>query len=390
MDIHEEPLIDTEETVDAPKSVMKKRSVFSSTRELVTENTGLLLVVLAQAFLTMMHAAAKQLSTVDPPVSALQVILVRMGMTYICSLVYMIATGVEDPVLGPKGVRMILVLRGISGFISLFGMYFSLQYLSLSDATVLTFLSPLCTAAAGAIFLKESFRLSQALAGVVSLVGVVLIARPPFLFKGNSISTDAPIPPIPAIDTFSDEESAGMRLIAVGIALVGVLGMTGAFVTIRAVGTRAHILHILGSFASQSVIATALGMVITKTPFVVSSRLEWFSLLLMVVIFGLVAQVLITMGFQRETAGRASMAVYTQIVFAMIFQLIIFHTYPSRLSILGTVLILSSALYVAMTKEKTHIEKNGLVRLDTEDYDHLEAALHAPQSRLDNSSTSSS
>ncbi|KAM6499707.1 drug/metabolite transporter superfamily [Amanita muscaria] len=338
----------------------------------------------------MMNAAVKQLSTIDPPVSALQMILVRTGITYGCLLVCMIATGVEDPILGPEGVRMILVFRGISGFIGLFGVYFSLQYLSLSDATVLTFITPLCTTAAGAIFLQENFRLSQALAGVVSLVGVVLIARPPFLFKGNSISTDPPIPPIPAIDTFSDEGSAGMRLIAVGIALVGVLGTTSAYIIICAIGKRAHTLHIMGSYASQSVIVTALGMVITKTPFVVPSRLEWFSLLLVVGIFGFVSQVLLIMGLQREAAGRASMAVYTQIVFATIFQLIIFHTYPSRLSILGTVLILSSALYVAMTKEKTHIEKNGRVRLDTDDCDHLEAALHAPQSRLDNSSTGSS
>ncbi|KIL58921.1 hypothetical protein M378DRAFT_287647 [Amanita muscaria Koide BX008] len=74
MDIHEEPqLTDTEETVEAPKCAIKTRSIFSSAREFVTDNTGLLLVLLAQAFLTMMHAAAKQLSTVDPPVSALQV-----------------------------------------------------------------------------------------------------------------------------------------------------------------------------------------------------------------------------------------------------------------------------------------------------------------------------
>ncbi|KIL61027.1 hypothetical protein M378DRAFT_868689 [Amanita muscaria Koide BX008] len=348
MDIHEEPLLDTEETVEASKWTMKKRSLFSSVREFVSDNTGLLLVLLSQVFFSMMNAAVKQLSTIDPPVSTLQVILVRMGITYTCSLVYMIAAGVEDPILGPKGVRTILAFRGISGFIGLFGIYFSLQYLSLSDATVLTFLSPLCTAAAGAILLKENFRLSQAFAGVVSLVGVILIARPPFLFKGNSISMDAAVMPISAIVIFNDEESVGMRVIAVGVALLGVLGMTGAYVAIRAIGKRAHTLHIMSSFALQSVIVTALGMVITKTPFVVPSRFEWFSLLLIVGIFGFVAQVLLTMGLQREAAGRASMAVYTQIVFATIFQLIIFHTYPSRLSILGTILILSSALYVAV------------------------------------------
>jgi drug/metabolite transporter (DMT)-like permease len=45
-------------------------------------------------------------------------------------------------------------------FIGLAGMYFSLEHLSLSDATMLTFLAPILTGFSGAIFLKEvlSFR----------------------------------------------------------------------------------------------------------------------------------------------------------------------------------------------------------------------------------------
>lgn len=53
----------------------------------------------------------------------------------------------------------------ISRFFGLFGMYYSLQYLSLSDATVLSFLVPMCTAIMGALILKESFSGKEALAG---------------------------------------------------------------------------------------------------------------------------------------------------------------------------------------------------------------------------------
>jgi hypothetical protein len=54
-------------------------------------------------------------------------------------------------------------------FFGLFGIYYSLQYLSLSDATVLTFLAPLCTAVAGALILKETFKLGEAVAGRASI-----------------------------------------------------------------------------------------------------------------------------------------------------------------------------------------------------------------------------
>ena len=80
---------------------------------------------------------------------------------------------------------MLLSLRGFGGYaffikysfdlaltphfytfssIGLFGMYYSLQYLSLSDATVLTFFIPTCTAISGAIFLGEKFKLREAIA----------------------------------------------------------------------------------------------------------------------------------------------------------------------------------------------------------------------------------
>ena len=89
----------------------------------------------------------------------------------------------KDPFLGPKGIRSLLLLRGFSGqadppwgfygdiesgnfrFIGLSGLYLSLQYLSLSDATVLTFLTPVCTVFTGAVFLGESFAHRQAFAG---------------------------------------------------------------------------------------------------------------------------------------------------------------------------------------------------------------------------------
>ncbi|KAH9047192.1 hypothetical protein EDB84DRAFT_1462573, partial [Lactarius hengduanensis] len=94
-----------------------------------------------------------------------QLIWVRMVITYICSIAYMYWKQIPDPVFGPKGLRMLLVLRRFTGFFGLSGLYFSLQYLSLSDAMVLSFLSPILTGFTGAIFLKEPFSLKEMFAG---------------------------------------------------------------------------------------------------------------------------------------------------------------------------------------------------------------------------------
>ena len=58
-----------------------------------------------------------------------------------------------------------MVVRTVLSFVGLAGMFFSLQHLSLSDATVLTFVAPILTGFLGAIFLKEPFSLREMFSG---------------------------------------------------------------------------------------------------------------------------------------------------------------------------------------------------------------------------------
>ncbi|KAF9467671.1 EamA-like transporter family-domain-containing protein [Collybia nuda] len=335
----------------------------------VKNNVGLLLVAGSQAFFSMMNVAVKKLNSIDPPVSTLQLVAIRMTITYICCLIYMYAAKVPDPFLGPKGVRMLLAFRGFSGFFGLFGIYYSLQFLSLSDATVITFLAPLCTGIAGALLLKENFTKKEALASFFSLCGVILIARPVALF-GDGVSTSPDSLPIDG----SEKGTPAQRLVAVGVALLGVLGSTGAYISLRAIGKKAHPLHPMTSFSIVCICVSTTSMIATHSPFILPKRIDWLALLFMIGIFGFVAQVLLTMGLARETAGRGSMAVYTQVVFATILERIFFKSTPSILSVTGTLMIITSALYVALTKEQTKT-KTSIMTLETIHEDELEEGL---------------
>ncbi|TFK83248.1 DUF6-domain-containing protein [Polyporus arcularius HHB13444] len=335
--------------------------------ELAENNVGLLLVASSQFFFSLMNVGVKTLSSLDLPVPAMELILVRMAITWICCVAYMFFMRVPDPILGPKGVRYFLVQRGVFGFLGIYGLYYSLQYLSLSDATVLQFLSPMFTAIAGAIFLREVFSWREAAAGIASLFGVILIARPAFLFRSGPGTHDDSIPAgvdsmmLRAVgdSTTANNESAlsAQRLTAVGVALLGAVGAAGAYTTIRHIGKRAHALHNLVAYSALCVIVTIIAMIVMRTPFVVPTRWDWVLLLLFIGIAGFTGQVLLTLGLQREAAGRGAIAVYGQIVFATIFERLFFHTSPSPLSIVGTCIIISSALYVALTKKVNHETK---------------------------------
>ncbi|EPS96323.1 hypothetical protein FOMPIDRAFT_1151005 [Fomitopsis schrenkii] len=309
-----------------------------------------------------MSMLVKKLNSVDPPVPMLELILVRMSMTWLCCVSYMWIQKVPDPFLGPKGIRWLLVLRGVCGqvvFTGLSGSYFSLQYLSVSDATVLQFLAPMCTGIVGALVLKEHFTRSQAFASLFSLVGVVLIARPSFLFGHASSRPDMAIDPPVVLDGRSDyaEVTPAQRLSAVGFAMFGVVGATGAYTTLRAIGKRAHALHSVVAFSMQCVIVSSISMLVLRTPAVLPNRIEWLGMLLAIGCCGFFAQMLLTLGLQRETAGRGTMAIYVQIIFATFNDIVFFHSTPNLLSAIGTLIIISSAIYVAISKTDPGLHK---------------------------------
>ncbi|KAG1824672.1 uncharacterized protein BJ212DRAFT_1321811 [Suillus subaureus] len=156
---------------------------------ITADNIGMLFIVSAQFFYVCVYSAVKILNGLEPRMHTFQVITIRMTITFICCVVYMPCTNnglqlmtrktimrIPDPVAGSKAVRALLVLRGTSGcvpiyahdldfpmifpwsrFFGLYGMYWSLQYLAVADATVLLFLTPLMTAVVGSILLKESY-----------------------------------------------------------------------------------------------------------------------------------------------------------------------------------------------------------------------------------------
>ena len=69
---HEASSLIVEEEGSIPSRI---HSWLASAKEVVQKNTGLLLFIASQAFLSFMNVAVKILDTIDPPVTALEVCL---------------------------------------------------------------------------------------------------------------------------------------------------------------------------------------------------------------------------------------------------------------------------------------------------------------------------
>ena len=230
--------------------------------------------------------------------------------------------------ISPWGInRRVLLIRGIVGFIALNCFYFAILRLPLADATVLQFLNPAFTSVIAAIFIAEALGIRHMGLVVFSLLGVMLVAQPTFLFG---------------------QMSAGLDPLAVGAGVVSALLSAVAWVIIRKLARTEEPLVIVFYFALVSTIGSSPVMI---TDLVVPYLWEW-PLLLGIGVMTYFGQLWLTKGMRLEPAGRVAAVGYLQIVFAALWGVLFFSEIPGPLSIAGALLIVGSTFFLARTPEE--------------------------------------
>ena len=96
-----------------------------------------------------------------------------------------------------------------------------------------------------------------------------------------------------------------------------------------------------------------------------SNTEEWLYLIGLGVC-GFLMQFLLTAGLAQEKSSRATNMVYTQVIFALAADKLVFDTTPDGWSIVGSSLVLGSALYVAVHKERPKAENSARGAADEE------------------------
>jgi drug/metabolite transporter (DMT)-like permease len=294
-----------------------------------------------------------------------------MVVTSIISILYMWHQKIPNFLIGPKEVRMLLVLRGALGFFGVFGLYYSLAYLTLSEAVVITFLVPACASWLCSVLIHEPFPFAEKICGAISLGGVILIANP--FNTSNEVPTAAS--PDGAVASFTNATIAAVatgtasaaasaaeavvvvttsqRLIAVAVALFGVVGAAFAFTFIRWIGNRAHALVTVNAFALWCVFVSTIALVFfphLTGGFKMPQGIAQWAMLTSLGLAGFIMQFLLTAGLQAEKSSRASNMLYTQMLFATVLDKVVWGVTPNTASIIGGGLILGSAIFIASRK----------------------------------------
>lgn len=247
----------------------------------------------------------------------------------------------------PKGRRMMLLLRSFVGTTGLMLSFYAFRHMPLADASVIVFSVPVFVAIFAKIFLNEPCGLFNVLTVCLTLVGVILITRPPVLF-GHTV------------ESLADNRIQRADLWGAVAAFSATLFGANAYVLLRAL-KGLHFSVIMTNFGSFALVQTVLvtwAIGALCLPRCGTDRL----LVVALALFSFAGQILLTLALQIEQAGPVAIARSADIVFAFFWQVLFFNEIPNRFSIGGAVLVTSSVILTGLRKWALSLPNNSSVK----------------------------
>ncbi|XP_061399578.1 solute carrier family 35 member G1 [Musca vetustissima] len=303
---------------------------------------GIILATLSSLFFSLCSVIVKGLVDINPmELASFRFIGVLLPAVPI--LVY-----TKQPVF-PEGKRVILLLRCFMGTTGLMLSFYAFRHMPLADASVIIFSTPVFVAIFARVFLKEQCSLFNIVTIVLTLVGVVLITRPPFVFGDSAASLEA-------------ERYEGKHYDIWGpvAAISSTLFGANVYILLRAL-KGLHFSVIMTNFGAFALVYTlivcgSIGAICWPA----CGRDRW--LVVVLGIFSFLGQILLTVSLQLEQAGPVAIARCADIVFAFIWQMMFFGETPTGYSLLGAFLVVSSVILTALKKWALSLPRESSVR----------------------------
>lgn len=253
----------------------------------------------------------------------------------------------------------------------------SILYFSLSEATALNFLAPLGAVVFTGFLKNGTITLLQVGFCVTALIGVFLCLQPEFIF-GVRTQTN---------DELGQESSA---LIKGSIA--GIVGVTGGVVSqvlvlltsnfwadaadpgnikvalsaIRLLGTRVHPLTSVNYFGISVFSVTTLASIVTSEVVFPTSLMSW-CLLVILGFIGFGMEYLLTTGLGLDDGFGATIMIYSQVVWAMVLDRLVWDVQVNLLGMLGIFVISISVLIPSLRTKLCSQNKSMYDELEMEE-----------------------
>lgn len=202
--------------------------------------------------------------------------------------------------------------RSIVGLMAMYGFFYAIAHLKLSNAMVFSYSSPIFIPLIAWLFLKEKITKAMVFAAIIGLFGVLFVAKP---------------------------DSGLLNLLSI-IGLVSSFLAAMAFVTVRALTATEPPERIVFYFCFFGTIISSIPMFFVWRPYTYTE----LSYLICAGILANISQIFMSNAYKLAPAGQIGPVNYIAIIFAGIWGYFFWHEIPDMYSIIGFAFILSAIL----------------------------------------------
>ncbi|KAG6623393.1 Drug/Metabolite transporter (DMT) Superfamily [Phytophthora cinnamomi] len=276
--------------------------------------------------LSLMRACVKFASR---QVTSHETVLWRSSVAWLLNLVLVHRERVALAV-APKH-RNMLFWRCFFGTFGISIQFYAMAQMVLTDAVTIIFTSPIVTFMLGALVLGEAIERLDLLSCLVSYVGVVFVTRPAFLFA-------------------TDEETKEVPPLAIVCALGGSVMQACSYIAMRQLRELNYVV-INHYFLLFGLLYALVTLWYFDVSFTMPNNITLMAALFGSGLFAFVGQVFLTMGFQQSKAGIASVMRYLDVVFVLVWDIVLLDENVSMYSVIGAAIIIASASFIVLPKK---------------------------------------
>ncbi|MGK3112824.1 DMT family transporter [Candidatus Pantoea formicae] len=290
---------------------------------------GVLLKIFAALCATLMLACVKGLNGAIPTG---EVIFFRSFVALFPLLIWL---KIQGNVLDNLKTRNLFghFIRGFSGTGGMYFNYLALVYISLADATALSYAAPLFTVIMAAMLLKERVRVSRWVAVVVGLSGILIMLSSSLAASGGVLAGGA---------------NTATASLGVAFALIAALCTATSNVQIRFLNGIEKPGAIVFYF---SVMTTLIGL---ASAFFGWAKPTSLQLLLLVGcgLFGGLAQILVTLSLRYADASLLAPFDYTTLVWSMLIGYLFLNSLPGTTTIFGASIVALAGIFAVWRENR--------------------------------------
>lgn len=253
-------------------------------------------------------------------VSTNQLMLYRSIIQTLCCLIYINYNGATDGFFGLKEYRLLLVMRGVFGFLGAWTVVLAYTKLNLGIAVPVVFTAPFMMNILAVIILKEKFKFINIVGASFGILGVLIICKPQILFNINSIQSEI------------------IWNIGIVAALLSALFSSIGNILVRKVGTKIDFIYGVIYFSITPIIPTFL-LTLYNQDFVMIFDIRTNLLILITCLSGFFTHIYLAKSLKYGTINKTSCVMFLQVIFAYLNDWLFSGINPSKFTILGAFLI---------------------------------------------------